>query len=137
MKHSIETLNLQIVCNVGNYETIRIGAEFTPQPDTPDKTCDLVDVMVEMDGELRRAAAGILEARKANIAPAAAPAPQAKKQTDKREHLQFDDKRVASIVKRLENAADKDAVDKIMEQVNKFYTYDANVGNVFYAATKF
>lgn len=65
----INTINLQIVRNLGNYETLRIGAEWTP-----DSNQTLADAMAAGMAELN-ATADMLTGKK--NAPAAAPAPAA------------------------------------------------------------
>lgn len=66
----INTINLQIVRNLGNYETLRIGAEWTP-----DSNQTLADAMAAGMAELN-ATADMLTGKK--TAPAAAAAPAAK-----------------------------------------------------------
>lgn len=68
----INTINLQIIRNLGNYETLRIGAEWTP-----DSNQTLADAMAAGMAELN-ATADMLTGKKNAPAAAAAPAaPQA------------------------------------------------------------
>ena len=61
----INTINIQIVRNLGNYETLRIGAEWTP-----DGNQTLTDAMQQGMAELN-ACADVLIKAKAQPAPAA------------------------------------------------------------------
>lgn len=112
------TINLQLVFNLGNYETMRIGAEFTP-----DSTQDFTSAMKEADKMLREAAAAIMnkqaepeqvkEQSKGEqpvkvVEPAKEPSetPDAnkieKEPEDTRELLTFNSKKFAQVVKRIE-----------------------------------
>lgn len=161
MAEDIKTLNLQIVCNIGNYESIRVGAEFTP-----DGKHTIQENMQQVDTILRDSVRVILEERantanqvkpsaqsatllpgaaKAPAAPAApAPAPaqepakpaakKAAPANDERELLTFNDKRVQQIVKRLEkNPGQK---DEIQANVQKYYRCDEQVASVLGLAEK-
>lgn len=61
----INTINIQIVRNLGNYETLRIGAEWTP-----DGNQTLTDAMQQGMAELNECADALIKA-KAQPAPAA------------------------------------------------------------------
>lgn len=52
------TLNLQIVVNIGNYESLRLGAEWTPESD------NTTAEMIAADKQLRETACAIIDARK-------------------------------------------------------------------------
>lgn len=75
----INTINLQIVRNLGNYETLRIGAEWTP-----DSNQTLADAMAAGMAELN-ATADMLTGKKSAPAAAAPAAPQAAKPEPKAE----------------------------------------------------
>ena len=160
MAGEIKTLNLQIVCNIGNYESIRVGAEFTP-----DSKHTIQENMQQVDTILRDSVRVILEERantanpvkpcaqsatllpgaaQAPAAPAPAPAPaqeparpaakKAAPANDERELLTFADKRVQQIVKRLEkNPGQK---DEILANVQKYYRCDEQVASVLGLAEK-
>lgn len=106
------TINLQLVFNLGNYETMRIGAEFTP-----DSTQDFTSAMKEADKMLREAAAAIMnkqtepgqvteQPKVEQPAKETAETPDAnkieKEQEDTRELLTFNSKKFAQVVKRIE-----------------------------------
>lgn len=153
MAGEIKTLNLQIVCNIGNYESIRVGAEFTP-----DGKHTMQENMQQVDTLLRDSVRVILEERAntanpvkpcaqgATLLPGATPAPapaqepaklaakKAAPANDERELLTFDDKRVQQIVKRLEKNPDKKA--EILENVQKYYRCDVQVASVLGLAEK-
>ena len=97
----INTINIQIVRNLGNYETLRIGAEWTP-----DGNQTLTDAMQQGMAELNACADALIKA-KAQPAPAApaatapaapaatapataAPAATAPAETQKQAEEQFD-----------------------------------------------
>ena len=61
----INTINIQIVRNLGNYETLRIGAEWTP-----DGNQTLTDAMQQGMAELNECVDALIKA-KAQPAPAA------------------------------------------------------------------
>lgn len=156
MAGEIKTLNLQIVCNIGNYESIRVGAEFTP-----DGKHTIQENMQQVDTLLRDSVRVILEerantantvkpcAQSATLLPGAAQAPaapapaqepakpaakKAAQANDERELLTFDDKRVQQIVKRLEkNPGQK---DEILANVQKYYRCDDQVASVLGLAEK-
>lgn len=107
------TINLQLVFNLGNYETMRIGAEFTP-----DSTQDFTSAMKEADKMLREAAAAIMNkqtepeqvteqpAKVVEQAKEPEETPDANKiekgPDDTRELLTFNSKKFAQVVKRIE-----------------------------------
>lgn len=118
-----KTLNLQIVVNLGNYESLRLGAEWTP-----DNSQDLVAEMHAADLELRKAAAAIIDARKAEKASAVqttAPtekAPQTQESVQKKP-LRFDSQELQSIIKRMEAGVP-------LERVLQHYEPDEQALNV-------
>lgn len=86
----IKTLNLQIVCNVGNYESIRVGAEWSSDGDTKKE-------MLQIDALLRENVAAIVEARKE---PKQEPQQQTQ-QPKKKEPLTFGHPQLKAILKRI------------------------------------
>lgn len=85
----VNTINIQIVRNLGNYETLRIGAEWTP-----DGNQTLTDAMQQGMAELNACADALIKA-KAQPAPAAPAAtvpaaPAAPAETQKPNDEQFD-----------------------------------------------
>lgn len=88
----INTINIQIVRNLGNYETLRIGAEWTP-----DGNQTLTDAMQQGMAELNACADALIKAKAqpasaATAAPAApvSTAPAAPAETQKPDDEQFD-----------------------------------------------
>ena len=76
----------EIVCNIGNYQSIRIGGEWSVT-DTP-----TTEQVVKIDAELRQKVAEVIESRKAS---APQPQPQAQAQattTEKTENKQEENK---------------------------------------------
>lgn len=130
------TINLQLVFNLGNYETMRIGAEFTP-----DSTQDFTSAMKEADKMLREAAAAIRNKQaepervteQSKVEQPAKVVEPAKEPEDTRELLTFNSKKFAQVVKRIEAGVplatveqhfrfDKDAtklVAELCEKLNK------------------
>lgn len=66
----LQTINLQIVKNLGNYETLRIGAEWTP-----DSNQSMDEAMAAGMAELNAAADALLGKKKPAPTPAAQAAP--------------------------------------------------------------
>lgn len=64
MAGKIKTLTAEIVVRTGNYESLRLGCEFTPATD------DITAEMVKADVELRAAASAIIEERRQTAQPA-------------------------------------------------------------------
>lgn len=93
----IKTLNLQIVCNVGNYESIRVGAEWSSNG-------IVTEELKIMDKRLRESVAAIIEARKE---PQKEPQPPKKK-----EPLTFGHPQLKAILKRI---GDGVALEKVYE----------------------
>lgn len=112
----LNTINLQVVINLGNYETMRLGAEWTP-----DENQTLDEAMAMADRELRDAAAKVLDERKnPQPQPTRQQAIEAEEQTakveaeaaksaenpdleeDARELVAFNTKKFANIIKRIE-----------------------------------
>ena len=65
----IEKFNYEIVCNIGNYQSIRIGGEWSVT-DTPTS-----EQVISIDAELRQKVAEVIESRKASV-------PQAETKTE-------------------------------------------------------
>ena len=75
----------EIVCNVGNYQSIRIGGEWSVT-DTP-----TTEQVVSIDSELRQKVAEVVESRKAS-APQPQPQPQPTEEEKKPEPKQTETK---------------------------------------------
>lgn len=151
----VNTINLQMVINLGNYETLRVGAEWTP-----DSNQTMEEAMLAADKELRESASALLQARggvektapvqqpaaPANVAPAAqnepekkdaaaAPAPEAKTETpaadpkDDRELLTFENPKLQKVIKRIEAGVSLDTVAQ-------YYRFDDNAKKAVEMAAK-
>lgn len=116
-------IDVQIVVNLGNYESLRLGAEFTPNIGQP-----LEEAFTEADKELRKAAAAIIDARKAEKAAAVQTttptekAPQTQENAAKKP-LKFDSPELQAIIKRMEGGV---PLDKVLQ----FYAPDEQALNV-------
>ena len=137
----INTINIQIVRNLGNYETLRIGAEWTP-----DGNQTLTDAMQQGMAELNACADALIKAKAqpatavpaapataATAAPApaataapAAPAPAAPAapaETQKPDDEQFDDEfckewqLTPEIVAQLKNPTAPDGTQKMVVDI--------------------
>lgn len=69
IKMTMTQFNYEIVLNIGNYQSIRIGGEWSVT-DTP-----TTEQVIKIDADLRQKVAEVVESRKAS-ASASAPAPQ-------------------------------------------------------------
>lgn len=117
---AIKTLNLQLTCNLGNYESIKIGMEWTPAPGR-----SIHDEMLEADELLRNEARQLVEARQqsAKVAPAPAPAPA---QNDGRTVLTADNPaEIQKLVNRIEDGATGKKSPITMETIEQYYNMDA------------
>ena len=74
----IEKFTYEIVVNVGNYQSVRIGGEWSVT-DTP-----TTEQVVSIDSELRQKVAEVVESRKASAQPQ--PQPQQKEEENKSEN---------------------------------------------------
>ena len=78
----------EIVCNIGNYQSIRIGGEWsvTDAPTT--------EQVISIDAELRQKVAEVIESRKASVQPQPQPQPENKenKPENKSENKQEENK---------------------------------------------
>ena len=81
----IEKFTYEIVCNVGSYQSIRIGGEWsvTDAPTT--------EQVISIDAELRQKVAEVVESRKAAAQPQPQPQPQPQAET-KTENKQEEEK---------------------------------------------
>lgn len=105
MAGEIKTLTAEIVVRTGNYESLRLGCEFTPATD------DITAEMVKADVELRAAAAAIIEERRQTAQPT-------QPQNDGRKLVRF--KEDSALLQKI--------LDKVPttpeETVRKYYTFD-------------
>lgn len=106
----LQTINLQIVKNLGNFETLRIGAEWTP-----DSNQTIDEAMAEGMAELNAAADILLGKKKPAQAPtpekpaeAAAPANDAQKEAEEEQA-----KEEAAAASAAAAAPESDALDKL------------------------
>ena len=71
----MQKFTYEIVCNIGNYQSIRIGGEWSVT-DTP-----TTEQVISIDAELRQKVAEVVESRKASV-PQPQPQPQAETKTE-------------------------------------------------------
>ena len=121
----------EIVVNVGNYQSIRIGGEWSVT-DTP-----TTEQVISIDAELRQKVAEVIESRKASAQPEPQPEPQPQPQPepqpqpqpepepqpqpeDKRELVttsKADERKLKAILKKIQDGVPE-------ETVRKFFRFD-------------
>ena len=102
----------EIVMNVGNYQSIRIGGEWSVT-DTP-----TTEQVIKIDSELRQKVAEVVESRKASAQPQ--PQPQPQPEEDKRELVttsKKDEARLKAILKKIQDGTPE-------ETVRKYFRFD-------------
>ena len=103
----------EIVINVGNYQSIRIGGEWSVT-ETP-----TTEQVVKIDAELRQKVAEVVESRKAS-APQPQPEPQPEPEDDKRELVttsKADERKLKAILKKIQDGTPE-------ETVRKYFRFD-------------
>ena len=122
------SVNVQITKCPKQYEAVRLGVEVTLEPGENEadaiKTADqfLRDQYAALYGETLQAAKPVPAAAPGNPKPAQGVETKTAKEppaSDKRERLEFSDKRVQQIVKRME--AQPGRAKEIMEQTLKYF----------------
>lgn len=122
------SVNVQITKCPKQYEAVRLGVEVTLEPCENEadaiKTADqfLRDQYAALYGEQLQAAKQVPSAATSNPKPAQGVETKTAKEppaSDKRERLEFSDKRVQQIVKRME--AQPGRAKEIMEQTLKYF----------------
>ena len=122
------SVNVQITKCPKQYEAVRLGVEVTLEPGENEadaiKTADqfLRDQYAALYGETLQAAKPVPAAAPSNPKPAQGVETKTAKEppaSDKRERLEFSDKRVQQIVKRME--AQPGRAKEIMEQTLKYF----------------
>ena len=109
----------EIVVNVGNYQSIRIGGEWSVT-DTP-----TTEQVVKIDTELRQKVAEVVESRKASAQPQPQPQPEPQPQPqpepeDKRELVttsKADERKLKAILKKIQDGTPE-------ETVRKYFRFD-------------
>ena len=111
----------EIVINVGNYQSIRIGGEWSVT-ETP-----TTEQVVKIDAELRQKVAEVIESRKASAQPQPQPQPEPEPQPepqpqpeDKRELVttsKDDERKLKAILKKIQDGTPE-------ETVRKFFRFD-------------
>ena len=108
----MQKFTYEIVINVGNYQSIRIGGEWSVT-ETP-----TTEQVVKIDAELRQKVAEVIESRKAS---ASQPEPQPQPQPeDKRELVttsKADERKLKAILKKIQDGVPE-------ETVRKFFRFD-------------
>lgn len=103
----------EIVVNVGSYQSVRIGGEWSVT-DTPTS-----EQVLNIDAELRQKVAEVVESRKASAQPQPQPQPQADAE-DKRELVttsKKDEARLKAILKKIQDGTPE-------ETVRKYFRFD-------------
>ena len=122
------SVNVQITKCPKQYEAVRLGVEVTLEPGENEadaiKTADqfLRDQYAALYGEPLQAAKPVPAAAPSNPKPAQGVETKTAKEppaSDKRERLEFSDKRVQQIVKRMESQPGR--AKEIMEQTLKYF----------------
>lgn len=97
-----KTINLQLVKNIGNYETIRLGGEWS----VTEKE-DLQQCMLQAEEELLQAFHAMVEAKK----PKQEPKQDPKQETNGKQILKFEDtKKMKAVVAKIESGTHIDTV---------------------------
>ena len=114
IKMQIEKFTYEIVVNVGNYHSIRIGGEWSVT-DTP-----TTEQVIAIDTELRQKVAEVVESRKAAAQPQPQPQPQpqAEKPVDTSlELVPSNSPKFQAILKKIQNGTPE-------ETVRKYFRFD-------------
>ena len=137
------SVNVQITKCPKQYEAVRMGVEVTLEPGENEadaiKTADqfLRDQYAALYGEPLQAAKPVPAASPGNPKPAQGVETKTAKEppaSDKRERLEFSDKRVQQIVKRME--AQPGRAKEIMEQTLKYFDPTEEVMKTLNSAAK-
>ena len=112
IKMQIEKFTYEIVMNVGSYQSIRIGGEWSVT-DTP-----TTEQVIAIDSELRQKVAEVVESRKAAAQPQPQPQPQAEKPVDNTlELVPSNSPKFQAILKKIQNGTPE-------ETVRKYFRFD-------------
>lgn len=121
MEKKMNKFTYEIVVNVGNYQSIRIGGEWSVT-DTP-----TTEQVVSIDSDLRQKVAEVVESRKAVPAPQPQPQPEEDKrepqpqpEEDKRELVttsKTDERKLKAILKKIQDGTPE-------ETVRKYFRFD-------------
>ena len=116
----MQKFNYEIVCNIGNYQSVRIGGEWSVT-DTP-----TTEQVINIDSELRQKVAEVIESRKASVPqpeeekkPTTEPQPQqAEKPVDTSlEFVPSNSPKFQAILKKIQNGTPE-------ETVRKYFRFD-------------
>lgn len=126
-------ITYEAVFNIGNYQTLRLGGEYTLEPKETEK-----DAYVAIDRQLREAAAAIVEDRKQAMAESQAKAEQAKAEQDVRVTIKdTDTKQINKIGEALaKRVQDGMSVEEVMANVDKYYNVSDKVRKLWHEAVK-
>lgn len=114
LEMKMEKFTYEIVMNVGNYQSIRIGGEWSVT-DTP-----TTDQVLNIDAELHQKVAEVVESRKAVPQPQPEQQPQPQPEEDKRELVttsKKDEARLKAILKKIQDGTPE-------ETVRKYFRFD-------------
>ena len=119
----MQKFTYEIVINVGNYQSVRIGGEWSVT-ETP-----TTEQVVNIDTELRQKVAEVVESRKASAQPQSQPQPEPQPQPqpepqpepeDKRELVttsKADERKLKAILKKIQDGVPE-------ETVRKYFRFD-------------
>ena len=102
----INKFTYEIVVNVGSYQSIRIGGEWSVA-DTP-----TTEQVISIDAELRQKVAEVVESRKASVQPQPQPQPQPQKEEETKTETKTENK-----PEQAETKTEKKPVDNTLELV--------------------
>lgn len=114
IKMTMTQFNYEIVLNIGNYQSIRIGGEWSVT-ETP-----TTEQVISIDADLRQKVAEVIESRKAVPAPQPQPQPQPQPEEDKRELVttsKTDERKLKAILKKIQDGTPE-------ETVRKYFRFD-------------
>ena len=112
IKMQIEKFTYEIVCNIGNYQAIRIGGEWSVT-DTPTS-----EQILNIDAELRQKVAEVIESRKASVPQAETKTETKPEQVDETlELVPSNSPKFQAILKKIQNGTPE-------ETVRKYFRFD-------------
>lgn len=123
----IKKLTYEITLRAGDYQSIKIGGEWSTDHDAT------ADELVQLDTELRESVAQVLEARKAQSKPEPTetkvePKIETKSEsTDTRELVKIDTDKFKAILKKIQDGASE-------EVVRKYFRFDESAEKILKVA---
>lgn len=124
-KMKINKLIYEITLRAGDYQSIKIGGEWSIDHDAT------ADELVQLDTELRESVAQVLEARKAQSKPEPKVEPEPtetkSESTDTRELVKIDTDKFKAILKKIQDGASE-------EVVRKYFRFDESAEKILKVA---